>query len=859
MQRARTIRLPIDHVEASIASWPLASESSLKLPDLVELHPCLDGSPTGELWRAAEATLFADRSGFSIDEAVAIRDRFWFPKSHRSPEPLHTYLPRIARWYLEDVGAVAVPRTFDDQGTADPVAPLEALTRQRWKWLALELPQELLLAALGTTTSGPAEVEFVSPLVARMLADGGFAESHLHLGAGMEFATLWVATQHAAADVCDFHEGILHSPGAELREGRDLAPWLIRAMLARYVLGAFLAWGRQQGDLRQFLAKMVRPRMIRTHYPGAYEIVVAALADLSHGRIDRRHSFRHFQQVYGIASGVLHNRLPTRLLPAEVEEILLCDPLATLFPPAEFGRRTPEMQYVAEALAHLKRDYERPDRDRLFERAFWQTVRVRGLFFRHVVQRPMKPGLLWFTRFYDRLWPARAKLTRPVQLATAARTSGIEQGLRALEFRVCPSNDRGEMLRVLEAAQDLQCRLGDRCEVGLVFHFAKDRGRRFMEGFPDGDGATLNASPSANPGAYRYSHYFNRQQALMFALRWLIANRPSGIQVIRGLDVCTDEWGVPNWVLAPLLAEIHECARGVTRHLRQRYRRSIPCLRTTLHAGEDFVHLLSGLRAIDEAIEHFELREGDRIGHGMALGIEVRDWVRRTGRVAMPREDRLFDLVWQWAWYQRRGGSFSGGPRWEWEIERLSRELFDKSMSPFELLEFRRRLNDARYLRAAGFPNGPVPRRRSRLVNYLTMDAIYRRGREIISVETHEDGNVLADLQAGIRQKLGARGITVEVNPTSNLLIGDLTELTTHPLWRLNPPLPAEHDGPPVAVCIGSDDPLTFNTDLRQEFQCLADALKLAGLSDKQSFDWLDETRRMGLVSRFTVATYGRR
>ena len=103
-----------------------------------------------------------------------------------------------------------------------------------------------------------------------------------------------------------------------------------------------------------------------------------------------------------------------------------------------------------------------------------------------------------------------------------------------------------------------------------------------------------------------------------------------------------------------------------------------------------------------------------------------------------------------------------------------------------------------------------------------------------------------------IRQKLGQRGIAVEVNPSSNLLIGDLSDLTKHPLWRLRPPR-SSGDAPPVSVCIGSDDPLTFATKLPQEYQLLHDALVLAGLSEAEAACWLDETRETGLRNRFTL------
>ena len=65
-------------------------------------------------------------------------------------------------------------------------------------------------------------------------------------------------------------------------------------------------------------------------------------------------------------------------------------------------------------------------------------------------------------------------------------------------------------------------------------------------------------------------------------------------------------------------------------------------------------------------------------------------------------------------------------------------------------------------------------------------------------------------------------------------MTGDLSDLKSHPLWRLRPPIPI--DGvPPVSICIGSDDPVVFSTDLRQEYQRVFDALITAGLSNEQA------------------------
>ncbi|MGH8628061.1 MAG: hypothetical protein ACREYC_23280, partial [Gammaproteobacteria bacterium] len=133
----------------------------------------------------------------------------------------------------------------------------------------------------------------------------------------------------------------------------------------------------------------------------------------------------------------------------------------------------------------------------------------------------------------------------------------------------------------------------------------------------------------------------------------------------------------------------------------------------------------------------------------------------------------------------------------------------------------------------------------------LTDRSVFMKGRALEWIDPGPEAG--AGLQATVRRALGQRGITVEVNPSSNLLIADLGDLAQHPLWRLNPPPGVEIDAPPVSICIGSDDPLTFATNLPEEYQWLLDALMLAGCSEEQARKWLDRVRETGLENRFTV------
>lgn len=78
---------------------------------------------------------------------------------------------------------------------------------------------------------------------------------------------------------------------------------------------------------------------------------------------------------------------------------------------------------------------------------------------------------------------------------------------------------------------------------------------------------------------------------------------------VTGADAAASEFDTPPEVFAPSFRRLRK--NGI-RHF-------------TYHAGEDFFHILSGLRAIYEAIEFLGLQAGDRIGHATAAGVDVRE------------------------------------------------------------------------------------------------------------------------------------------------------------------------------------------------------------------------------------------
>lgn len=114
------------------------------------------------------------------------------------------------------------------------------------------------------------------------------------------------------------------------------------------------------------------------------------------------------------------------------------------------------------------------------------------------------------------------------------------------------------------------------------------------------------------------------------ALGAMIRDNDESVTNFVGIDAASSEFDAPPEVFAPVYRYMRHC--GV-RHF-------------TFHAGEDFYHILSGLRAIYETIEFLDLGCGDRIGHGTALGVSPEVWESAVGEeIYITKGEYLDDLI----------------------------------------------------------------------------------------------------------------------------------------------------------------------------------------------------------------------
>lgn len=96
---------------------------------------------------------------------------------------------------------------------------------------------------------------------------------------------------------------------------------------------------------------------------------------------------------------------------------------------------------------------------------------------------------------------------------------------------------------------------------------------------------------------------------------------------VTGIDAASSEFDTPPEVFAPVFRMLRRCG---FQHF-------------TYHAGEDFFHIISGLRAIYEAVHFNELRCGDRIGHATAAGVSAEIWRNNIGQIMLMRQGEYMD------------------------------------------------------------------------------------------------------------------------------------------------------------------------------------------------------------------------
>lgn len=299
----------------------------------------------------------------------------------------------------------------------------------------------------------------------------------------------------------------------------------------------------------------------------------------------------------------------------------------------------------------------------------------------------------------------------------------------------------------------------------------------------------------------------------------------------------------------------------------------------TYHCGEDFYHLTSGIRAVYEALIFLDLRAGNRIGHATAIGILPNLWREKMpARLVLRRSDYLLDLIFAWKILKDSNAEIS--TKIKNEALRVSELIFGDStthdgvfsMHVLEDLFDARHLNPeytSDWLSARRVPFGRVRQSETAEIERFAVKRgtsglklfvrwswnmdVRKEMVKDIEVETAflSDADLLL-LQQRVQAEVRRRGVVIETLPVSNLRISQYTNIHQHHLLRwLGVGAHRIEGDTEMNICMGSDDPGIFVTDIKNEYYHFFNMLRAADVSEPEALRLLRQVNEAGRIFSF--------
>lgn len=367
--------------------------------------------------------------------------------------------------------------------------------------------------------------------------------------------------------------------------------------------------------------------------------------------------------------------------------------------------------------------------------------------------------------------------------------------------------------------------------------------------------------------------------------------------LVRGLDVAGNENQLPIEVFAPTIRVLRAAPWKNNYPLYQPPQR--PHL--SIHVGEDFNHIISGLRHIDETVRFCDMTYGDRLGHALALGIDVNDWALSQGTCFVPAGVHLDNLVWLrhtigkvamqvpsvlpvlnrldhkiacWSDYVY-GESYDVNDLHQAWIYRRNCPVIQTKLKHSTLPYAKTMMPDfshdthnktakniwLSYVTSHQMSNGKS-RQMEAVIVYHTEP---HHSDAVLCTSKMQDFYCQAELAAisavqdFLMSEYDNKGIVIEACPSSNIFTGRFDDYHQHPLFRWCPPdkmtLQAGQSNNrfgirngPLKVCINTDDAGLFPTTIVNEHRVIKQAaVEHYGVCVDTAQLWIDRLRENGV------------
>lgn len=854
----------------------------------------------------------------SYDDLLMLCELYYPIHKNSRREITEVYMDGLARiaesliTYRDGIPAIRTWNNMDQDTANDIFYSRHAFEKvQIWNMLNCFMTPDILIAAFADLCGWNETVLYEQrpyiSLADKLLAQTlqkGIAENHLHFNAGMDYGTVWINAVNLFR-CC--------RPG-EYEADKD---WPSCFMAAVFRLSAALYFSSGHGQERE---TKFMPWAASSRLGGIRKI----LEDLLSGNTDTvilkntaeelRISMEKYTDSYR-ADYLLDN---------------IYHPYIELKTSSEFI-----------LIFHCYR-YAKHSKDTDFARIFLQYLRIKNHFFRNKQQGSLIPGLRHFQRYFDAAKSAEFQAAGRSGLGMDVFRSQSKMAcLKKLEIRVAPDIDMSK-LKGVDSGLDaefvekslcsqleyifstyrkyiFECIVGvtetehlisqeekrslegrfSCCDLtekvcrenpeklkeltvptmGIVYHLIKMENLDNLSGYYCAkviDQKRINGS----------GHRFFWREAMGSITRIIETIRskiPYIHEYIVGIDAASDENAMEPWMFVPAYNRMR-AKNHVVPVMREeksgKYQyHMIQNAGFTYHVGEDYRHIVSGLRHIDEVIEGFHYKPGDRLGHAIALGTDISRWVEANEIVALPAAEYLDNLLWIW------GKCTNDHVRVPVQMEVLEKMILENAENIYGNIDgitvimlyqaykgkfsdnhqrILKKLNEEQdqdldescygYCR---YDTGDCEKyfgkwSRDKLIYTNYCPVFEERGNRVQQVPiTKREVQTYEILQKYLLQKVERMGIYVETNPTSNVTIGDFNDLFMHPIFKMSTLAFAETKGHHVMVTVNSDDPAVFNTNVENELAYIYYAMESRGYAKEDVIGWIDKVRQNGLDASF--------
>lgn len=480
-------------------------------------------------------------------------------------------------------------------------------------------------------------------------------------------------------------------------------------------------------------------------------------------------------------------------------------------------------------------DYLSSSKNTYFGKLFHYYMLIYSYFQKLLVQQKTQVG---FDQFQRITLNGIREYTEEKYEARYNQLQGMYfDSLNVLEGRFAPKDNFGKSLNLIKNISDGYTKKHqEKFELKLVPHFTKSKDTRKTESIITFRDLNLRIK--------------NKKSLEVLLETMKYKNNKTNIEykdLIVGFDSAANELHASPEAFAPIFKKLSFLGYS----------------NFTYHGGEDFIHILSGLRTMYEAVDFLGMQSGNRIGHGTAMGIEPELWKQRLydSKLTIKKGEWLDNLVFAYMLCSHNCILVEMLNKIETEIRKYFTQIYGNNYySMNQIIEaWKSRKYDPIIVFGWREPSFFETFENDELDEYNKIEKdvhiLYEKYHtkeyienynKMIQIEPLEifDCVSLRILQNCMINFLNKKNIAVETLPTSNVRISYYKNYSEHHLMRwlgLNNP-----QDPRPNVVVGSDDTGIFATNLQNEYLHIYQTLckKLNSDEALQKIKYLNSTSK---------------